>query len=287
MRAQQGAPTPCGGSGSGSARAAQAGTSVTHPHPSTRRQIISGPCIARPAPRSAGVAREQQRERRRRRQRTCSMPFIAHQVQNQTREVENPKAMLSAAVAMRPPASSRVGEVRDPSTPLTNLLRAHSSSSRSGLGGWVGACHEVCGSGGRGWGWVRGGGEGGAAIKTAKSSCVGVPACPPPPPPRTHPPTRAPEPVGDGEDGGHGADLRHANGQRGVGHHGGGGVGQAAGGGGGAGGGAIGGRQRWQGGTGRGHGRREGTYMSSVIRKPAPIPPPPHHPPHPHLLRVR
>ncbi len=54
---------------------------------------------------------------------TCSMPFMAHQVQNQTREVEKPKATLRAAVAIRPPASSMVGEVRDPSTPDTNLLR--------------------------------------------------------------------------------------------------------------------------------------------------------------------
>lgn len=28
---------------------------------------------------------------------TCSMPFIAHQVQNQTRDVEKPKATLRAA----------------------------------------------------------------------------------------------------------------------------------------------------------------------------------------------
>ena len=54
---------------------------------------------------------------------TCSMPFMAHQVQNQTREVEKPKATLRAAVAIRPPASSMVGEVREPSTPDTNLLR--------------------------------------------------------------------------------------------------------------------------------------------------------------------
>lgn len=57
------------------------------------------------------------------RMRTCSMPFMAHHVQNQTRDVEKPKATLSTAVAIRPPASSMVGEVREPSTPDTNLLQ--------------------------------------------------------------------------------------------------------------------------------------------------------------------
>ncbi len=46
----------------------------------------------------------------------------AHHVQYQVRAVEKPKSTLQSAVAMRPPASSQEGEVREPSTPLTNLL---------------------------------------------------------------------------------------------------------------------------------------------------------------------
>ena len=65
------------------------------------------------------------------------MPFMAHQVQNQTRLVEKPKATLSAAVAMSPPASSREGEVREPSTPLTNLLQAGGRAGRAGQGSVV------------------------------------------------------------------------------------------------------------------------------------------------------
>jgi hypothetical protein len=67
---------------------------------------------------------------------TCSMPFMAHQVQNQTREVEKPKATLSAAVAISPPASSSEGEVREPSTPLTNLLRVGRKQGHVGWGVW-------------------------------------------------------------------------------------------------------------------------------------------------------
>ncbi len=46
---------------------------------------------------------------------------MAQKVRNQGMEFPAPKAMLTAAVAMRPPASMTRGEVRAPSTPLTNL----------------------------------------------------------------------------------------------------------------------------------------------------------------------
>ena len=46
---------------------------------------------------------------------------MAQNVRNQGRELPAPKAMLTAAVAMRPPASMMRGDVRAPSTPLTNL----------------------------------------------------------------------------------------------------------------------------------------------------------------------
>ena len=52
---------------------------------------------------------------------TCRIPLMAQKVRNQGREFPAPKAMLTAAVAMRPPASMTLGDVRAPSTPLTNL----------------------------------------------------------------------------------------------------------------------------------------------------------------------
>ncbi len=53
--------------------------------------------------------------------RTCRMPLMAQKVRNQGRELPAPKAILTSAVAMRPPASMTRGDVRAPSTPLTNL----------------------------------------------------------------------------------------------------------------------------------------------------------------------
>lgn len=83
--------------------------------------------------------------------RTCSMPFMAHQVQNHTSEVEKPKATLSVAVAIRPPASSMVGEVREPSTPLTNLLQTQAWVVR----GWVrGRGQRTSLSGGQAAPWI-------------------------------------------------------------------------------------------------------------------------------------
>ena len=52
---------------------------------------------------------------------TCRMPLMAQNVRNQGRELPAPKAMLTRAVAIRPPASMTRGDVRAPSTPLTNL----------------------------------------------------------------------------------------------------------------------------------------------------------------------
>ena len=49
------------------------------------------------------------------------MPFNAQKQLNQTMELPNPKATLTSAVAMRPPASSFVGDDRAPSTPDANL----------------------------------------------------------------------------------------------------------------------------------------------------------------------
>lgn len=49
------------------------------------------------------------------------MPFSAQKQLNQTMELPKPKATLTSAVAMRPPASSFVGEDRAPSTPDANL----------------------------------------------------------------------------------------------------------------------------------------------------------------------
>lgn len=69
-----------------------------------------------------GSAPAQAQPRHRHRVRTCSMPFSAQQTQNHVREAPKPKVMLMAAVAIRPPASSTVGEILAPSTPLTNLL---------------------------------------------------------------------------------------------------------------------------------------------------------------------
>lgn len=46
---------------------------------------------------------------------------MAQKVRNQGRELPAPKAMLTSAVAIRPPASMTLGDVRAPSTPLTNL----------------------------------------------------------------------------------------------------------------------------------------------------------------------
>lgn len=49
------------------------------------------------------------------------MPLMDQKVANQTMEVEKPKAMFMTAVAMRPQANSRRGEVREPKTPDRNL----------------------------------------------------------------------------------------------------------------------------------------------------------------------
>lgn len=57
----------------------------------------------------------------RKKSRTCRIPLMAQKVRNQGREFPAPKAMLTAAVAMRPPASMTLGDVRAPRTPLTNL----------------------------------------------------------------------------------------------------------------------------------------------------------------------
>jgi len=51
----------------------------------------------------------------------CRIPFRAQKVQNQAIPVPAPKAMLTAAVAMSPPASMRRGEERAPRTPETNF----------------------------------------------------------------------------------------------------------------------------------------------------------------------
>mmetsp|Transcript_22835 Transcript_22835/g.58146 ORF Transcript_22835/g.58146 Transcript_22835/m.58146 type:complete len:214 (-) Transcript_22835:506-1147(-) len=52
----------------------------------------------------------------------CSVPLSAQKKQNHASEVPKPNAMLTAAVSMRPPASSSVGENLAPTTPLMNLL---------------------------------------------------------------------------------------------------------------------------------------------------------------------
>jgi hypothetical protein len=46
---------------------------------------------------------------------------MAQRMQKKRSELEKPKAMFTAAVAMRPVANSNRGEVRAPSTPDTNL----------------------------------------------------------------------------------------------------------------------------------------------------------------------
>ena len=56
---------------------------------------------------------------------TWRMPFSAQKQLNQTMELPNPKATLTSAVAMRPPASSFVGEDRAPSTPDANLEKPY------------------------------------------------------------------------------------------------------------------------------------------------------------------
>ena len=50
---------------------------------------------------------------------------MAQKVRNQGRVLPAPNRRLTAAVAMRPPASMSVGEVRAPSTPLTNLEKPY------------------------------------------------------------------------------------------------------------------------------------------------------------------
>jgi hypothetical protein len=82
------------------------------------------PVARPPAAPAAGLAPNAGAQRRRpsrRAARTCSMPLSAQQAQNQVRPVPKPNAMLTMAVAMRPPASSTVGENLAPSTPLMNL----------------------------------------------------------------------------------------------------------------------------------------------------------------------
>ena len=56
---------------------------------------------------------------------TCRMPLSAQKQLNQTIELPNPKATLTSAVAMRPPASSFVGDDRAPSTPDANLEKPY------------------------------------------------------------------------------------------------------------------------------------------------------------------
>ena len=56
---------------------------------------------------------------------TCRMPLSAQKQLNQTMELPNPKATLTSAVAMRPPASSFVGDDRAPSTPDANLEKPY------------------------------------------------------------------------------------------------------------------------------------------------------------------
>lgn len=53
---------------------------------------------------------------------TCKMPFNAQNEQNHAMDVPNPKSTFTTAVAMSPPASMTVGELRAPSTPEMNLL---------------------------------------------------------------------------------------------------------------------------------------------------------------------
>jgi hypothetical protein len=49
------------------------------------------------------------------------MPLSDQKAANHSMEGEKPKATFMSAVAISPPASSRRGEVRDPSTPDANL----------------------------------------------------------------------------------------------------------------------------------------------------------------------
>jgi hypothetical protein len=84
---------------------------------SVHASMLSGICCAM-VTRSSGQAQPLHRHS----VRTCSMPLSAQQTQNHVREAPKPKVMLMAAVAIRPPASSTVGEILAPSTPLTNLL---------------------------------------------------------------------------------------------------------------------------------------------------------------------
>ena len=51
----------------------------------------------------------------------CNMPLIDQKAANQSMEVENPKQTFMIAVAMRPPARRKRGEVREPRTPEINL----------------------------------------------------------------------------------------------------------------------------------------------------------------------
>lgn len=62
---------------------------------------------------------------------------MAQRTQNQTREEEKPKRMLTEAVHMRPIASSSRGDVRAPSTPDTNLDAPARTAPLS-------ACHPLC-----------------------------------------------------------------------------------------------------------------------------------------------
>ncbi len=64
---------------------------------------------------------------------TCRMPLRAQKQLNQTMELPKPKATLTSAVAMRPPASSFVGDDRAPSTPDANLEKPYLPQS-SGRG---------------------------------------------------------------------------------------------------------------------------------------------------------
>ena len=60
----------------------------------------------------------------------CRMPLSAQKQQNQVMEVPKPNAMFTAAVAISPPASMMVGEVRAPRTPDTNLEKPYAMGKR-------------------------------------------------------------------------------------------------------------------------------------------------------------